>query len=184
MILSSEGVTVLATVSVEEVQVAAAASGRDGCSPLEVFRNHGDYLLAHFKVAADNTLVGEVLERPTQVSARPSYTLRYPFGSRDAPARIVLSQDVLRESVTGNRWEGSYLVRIGHEGRLPPELLLLTCRKPIQFECSWSDDPKSAPEPVAAHAGIQTGLGFFRHGIAHILTGYDHLLFVVALVLG
>ena len=37
---------------------------------------------------------------------------------------------------------------------------------------------------VAAHAGIHTGLEFFRHGIAHILTGYDHLLFVVALLLG
>ena len=46
---------------------------------------------------------------------------------------------------------------------------------------------RNAPLPVHAQESLASRLSpflaFFRHGIRHILTGYDHLLFVSALVL-
>jgi hypothetical protein len=44
-------------------------------------------------------------------------------------------------------------------------------------------DDRPAGEPAANPAG-EGGLGFFELGIEHILTGLDHILFILALILG
>ncbi len=51
----------------------------------------------------------------------------------------------------------------------------------------WIEDPswRFAPEAVASTAGAFDVFGaFVHHGVEHILLGYDHIAFVVALVLG
>jgi hypothetical protein len=90
-----------------------------------------------------------------------------------------LHHDVLREFefAPGNPWEASYLVRIGERGRPALEGLLLTSREPLIF------DPGVGEPRAPGFDKARMTMAFVRHGIMHILTGYDHLLFVGALVL-
>ena len=168
-----------ATVSREEVLVAAAFGGQEGITYPEAVRHHGAYLLAHLQIRADGrALEGRVLKVLDQ-AVRPAYTLEYRL-TGDAPARLELRQDVLREFefAPGNPWEASYLVRIFRQGRPPAEGLLLTSKEALAFDLGkdWA-----AASPGSGQARMAAA--FVRHGIAHILSGYDHLLFVGALVL-
>jgi HupE / UreJ protein len=54
----------------------------------------------------------------------------------------------------------------------------LTSKTPLRFDCEWG---RAAGAPRLDQARMAAA--FVRHGIMHILTGYDHLLFVGALVL-
>ena len=169
-----------ATVSREEVLVAAAFGGREGIPYPEAVRHHGAYLLAHFQVWADGrTLEGRVLKVSDQAAGRPAYTLEYRL-TGGVPARLELRQDVLREFefAPGNPWEASYLVRISQQGQPPAEGLLLTSKEPLEFdfEQDWTAGGSGLGQARMAAT-------FVRHGIIHILSGYDHLLFVGALVL-
>src|SRR5262245_55332218 len=78
-------VTVTATVSTEEVLVAA--SGRGG-PPSNPMAEHGAYLLDHLHITADGRpLSGRVTGAPERVKGRPSYRLEYRFpGAR--PSRL------------------------------------------------------------------------------------------------
>jgi hypothetical protein len=184
VVLYRDRVTVLATVSNEEVLVAGA-SRQGSASHREAVRGHGDYLLAHLQITADAlTLAGRVVERPVQTQGRPAYRLEYVFPGAP-PARLVLREDVLREIefAPGTPWEASYLVRIGHDQQVPTEGLL-TCREPLAFECRWrAGAPSDVSAPSPGRDRLPFALAFVRHGILHILSGYDHLLFVGALLL-
>jgi hypothetical protein len=183
VVIFNDRVHVRATVSSEEVLVAAAYGGKKDASALDKVRDHGLYLLAHLHVSADgHQLDGRVVSVPEQAGDRPTYTFDFRF-SAGLPGQVELRQDVLREFefAPGNRWEASYLVRIGRDGQTPIEGLLFTCREPLLFGCDWHSGA-GAPT-VAVQDPWRMGLAFVRHGIWHILTGYDHLLFVTALLL-
>ena len=183
VVIFADRVTMRATVSNEEVLVAAAFGGQTALSPLEAVRSHGEYLLAHLRVTADGRfLEGRVVNVPEQVSGRPTYEFEYRLTGA-VPTHIGLQQDVLREFefAPANPWEASYLVRIGHNGQPVVEELLLTFRQPVNFECRWQQSASAPDEPHRDTARM--AIAFVRHGIMHILTGYDHLLFVGALVL-
>lgn len=174
MVIFPDRIEVRATVSSEEVLVAAAYGGQN--TPyLEAARRHGEYLRAHLRIAADGrALAGRVLQVPEKTQGPLAYQLDYPL-TAGAPARVELAQDVLNEFefAPGNRWEASYLVRIGEAGQPPAEGWLLTSKAPLIYE------PAGAAKPDR----IRMAAAFVRHGITHILSGYDHLLFVAALVL-
>src|SRR5207244_3508971 len=64
----------------------------------------------------------------------------------------------------------------------------------IEFDCDWGSNPATAPSvrqstptpPVVITTDVPLGPTFRAYtgyGITHILTGFDHLLFVSALVL-
>lgn len=57
----------------------------------------------------------------------------------------------------------------------------------VQQEQQTGDDQSSAPDPVQetkpAAKPTSSWLSFFRLGMSHILTGYDHLLFLFAMLL-
>ncbi|MFH0341014.1 MAG: HupE/UreJ family protein [Chromatiales bacterium] len=166
-----------ATVSREEVLVAAAFGGQEGIPYPVAVRHHGAYLLAHFQVWADGrALEGRALKVSDQAAGRPAYTLEYRL-TGGAPARLELRQDVLREFefAPGNPWEASYLVRISQPGQPLAEGLLLTSREALSFDCRR--------DPMMGLGQARMAAAFVRHGITHILGGYDHLLFVGALVL-
>ena len=187
IVIFPERVSVRATVSNEEVLVAAAAAGAQGVrqpSPyLETVRKHGEYLLAHFRVTADDRLLdGRVIEVPERAMGRPVYELEYRL-TGGVPARIGVQQDVLREFefAPGNRWEASYLVRIGEVGQPALEGLLLSFAQPLSFEPRGQ---AMAGTPAAGQLDTaRMAAAFVRYGVTHILTGYDHLLFVGALLL-
>ena len=181
VVVFADHVSVRATVAEEEVLVAASY-GSNPVPLVEAVRRHGEYLLAHLRVTADGRLLeGRVAGLPDNVRGRPSYELDYRL-TDSAPGHIVLTQDVLREFdfAPGNPWEATYLVRIGLDGRTAAEGRLLTFRQPIDFECQWTPltGATGATVPDRGLAASFVGLG-----IMHILTGYDHLLFVAALLL-
>lgn len=182
IVVFPERVSVTARVSMEEVLVAAAYGGWKNASALEMVRSHGDYLLAHLRVAADGRrLDGLVVKVPEQADGRPNYILEYPMPG-GAPVRIAFEEDVLREFefAPGNPWEASYVVRIRRDGRSAMEGLLLTSRDPLVI------DVKSMVQAEGASSSIDKARmtkDYIRHGVMHILSGYDHLLFIAALAL-
>jgi hydrogenase/urease accessory protein HupE len=180
IVVFPERVSVTARVSMEEVLVAAAYGARKEKSPIEMMHIHGDYLLAHFRVAADGRpLEGLVVKTPEQAGGRPAYELEYrlPGGT---PARIAFEEDVLREFefAPGNPWEASYVVRASVNGSPVKEGMLLTAREPLVLDVSALASGSASRIDKARMAK-----DYIRHGVMHIPSGYDHLLFIAALAL-
>ena len=177
IVVFPQRVSVTARVSMEEVLVATAYGGSNTASVLETVRGHGDYLLAHFRVAADGRqLAGRVVQMAEQVDGRPVYELEYRL-TGGAPARVVFQQDALREFefAPGNPWVASYVVRASRAGESPMEGLLLVSGEPLAIDFN-----------SLARAGLdraRLAREYIRHGVMHILSGYDHLLFIAALAL-
>jgi hydrogenase/urease accessory protein HupE len=176
IVVFPERISVTARVSMEEVLVSAAYGGHQNASALDMARRHGAYLLAHFRVAADGRPVhGRVVKVPEQAGGRPAYEFEYGLAGV-MPEQITLAQDVLREFefAPGNPWEASYVVRIERHGVPAVEGLLLSSTRPLAVDLNGMrpgiDQARMARE-------------YIHHGIMHILSGYDHLLFIAALAL-
>jgi len=170
-------VRVQALLSTEEVLVAA--SGKQVLPSFEAaVRDHGGYLLDHLQLVVDGRrLQGRVTELTPR--KQPSYELEYavPLG---AARELTLSQDSLRELsfAPGIPWEASYIVRVAYADRPALQGLLLTHAEPLLLRCE-----RQVCTSGTAGAATSSVLPFVRHGLRHILTGYDHLLFVIALAL-
>jgi hydrogenase/urease accessory protein HupE len=189
--------TVRATVSLEEVLVAAAYGPEStrAKSPVAMAQQHGAYLLEHLRISAGGRrLHGRLVDATTdaqkhvppdssQAGDNPRhfvYEFAYPL---DKPASEVrFEEDVLNEFefAPGNRWEASYIVQITEDGHVSREGLLLTSRQPLVLALEGHAAPAS---PLPRLDRWQVLRDYFHHGLLHILTGYDHLLFVTALVL-
>jgi len=178
IVIFPERVAVTARVSMEEVLVAAAYGGKN-LSTLEMLRQHGEYLLAHFRVSADGQrLTGRVVKIPGQTGGQPVYQLEYEIGG-STPARISLEEDLLREFefAPGNPWEASYVVRARRGAGQEVEGLLLTWREPLVL------DVNALASGSASLDRMRMAREYINHGVMHILSGYDHLLFIAALAL-
>lgn len=191
--ISPRQLDVRITVTLEEVLVADAYGSESARakSPAEAAQRHGAYLLEHLRIDADGRrLRGRLMQSAAPAGNEPSdagdkprrfvYEFAYPLEKPASEFRF--EEDVLNEFefAPGNRWEASYVVQIFQDGHASREGLLLTSRQPLVF----------APEGLSAPASAAPRLNrwqvlrdYFRHGLLHILTGYDHLLFVTALVL-
>ena len=174
-------------VSGEEVMVADTfSSGKNSGakSIAEVWQRHGRYLLQHLKVFVDERrLSGDLVK--VEAGQNDWVTYQFEFALPSAPSRLRVEEDVLNEIefAPGNPWEASYVVRIHQQDRLAQEGILLSRRQPLVFACDWN----STTAAMAATAPLDRGRmvqQYVRHGIGHILSGYDHLLFVCALALG
>jgi hydrogenase/urease accessory protein HupE len=169
-------IEIAATIALEELLVATAKTGKNSQPGAQVIRDHGDYLLAHLSVHADGQAIkGRLLRVPAQSSNRMTYQFTYPLSIAQKLSKLQLRQDVLREFLfaPGNPWEASYLVSIGWQGQEPQKALLFTHREPLIFDA----------ESAAGMNWLKFSGMYVRHGITHILSGYDHLLFIVALAL-
>ena len=183
---------------------AAKPGGMEGAC-----RRHAEYLAQHIHVSADGRpLAGIVrsVQAPSSPAASdgdqavydlefrvadpgtgPSPTLHSPTRSAAGFGGVELRHDVLvaPSGVSTAPWEATYVVAIGQADRTPQAGLLLTSRQPIQLTCDWSG--ASAADGKAAEAprvdGWRLTREYLAHGVRHILTGYDHLLFVSALTL-
>jgi hydrogenase/urease accessory protein HupE len=182
------GVTIHARVANEQVFVAEAFGNEQASDADGMWTRHGGYLLQRLKVEADGrALAGSVLKvHPPEDrtgEGRTSYDLRFALAEPGAqPKEIVISQNVLNEIefAPGNPWEATYLTRIVHPSGRSDEGLLFTSRAPLQIPVEWT---AVAGSGHAASSQTRLFSAYFQHGVMHILTGYDHLLFVAALVL-
>jgi hydrogenase/urease accessory protein HupE len=170
-----------ARVSVEQVFVEStfATPPRRTDSLEALWPAHGDYLLAHLFVRADDTpLAGRIIGiTPPPVPTAEQfvlYELRYDFPS--PPARLQLRQDLLNEFhyAPGNPWEATFVVRIEHGSRAMREAALLTAQQPLEIDCAHAPPARDQR---------RLALDYVQHGLWHILHGWDHLLFMAALVL-
>ncbi len=184
--IAPEKISLQLRVSGEEVMVADTFSGGNqpkAATLAEVWSRHGEYLLQHFKVFAnDRQLPGRVIHVEAATNDGVAYQLEYAVATR--PDRLRLEENVLNEIefAPGNPWEASYVGRISQQGQPAQEGWLLSRKQPLQFDCNWTTSAASpATAPLDRWRMTQQ---FVRHGIGHILSGYDHLLFICALVLG
>ena len=87
------------------------------------------------------------------------------------------------EFAPGNRWEASYIVAVAEQGRTLTQGLLLTSREPVRYRTQPALLQRSAVRITPQLDRWRLCMDYLRHGVLHILTGYDHLLFISALVL-
>jgi hydrogenase/urease accessory protein HupE len=133
-------------------------------------------LLQHLRVFADDQRLlgkrsGMVMPQAGSEAARAIYDFEFPIARKPRAWRV--EEDVLREVefAPGNRWEATYVVRVRAGADVLVDGALLTATMPLLISAS-------------SHSGSwRIARDYFRHGVMHILTGYDHLLFIGALAL-
>ncbi len=189
LVIHPDKITLHARVANEQAFIAEvfATSAPEDAGLTDLWKRHGAYMLEHVFLDADRTRLSGHLTSVTPpvnttAAARVSYDFDFTLPpGKTQPAAIHLGEDVLNEIefAPGNRWEASYVVSITTERGGGSEALLLTSKQPIDFH------PDYAPTAAAAPRLDQLALAraYLWHGIMHILTGYDHLLFMAALVL-
>ena len=176
-------------VSNEQVFVASGFGSPEVAARTleELWRDHGRYLLAHVFLEADGVRsTGEVLEvvfpEDRSVKGFVVYELQFPFTVPDArPARLNLRQDLLNEFefAPGNRWEATFVVRLIHQEQVVREAVLWSAQQPIIWDLDWNT--QNSIRQVLSPSRIARD--YAMHGLHHILVGWDHLLFMAALVL-
>ncbi len=200
-------VTLQARVSNEEILVEAAArpAGGGGGSFTGKSHSHADYLLHHIIVLADGAaLTGRVaaVVDPSTDESQPLWTRRvvyrlvFPLTAKSLPKEIRVEENLLREIefAPGNPWEATFVTQIGNTGATPQQGVLLSFKQPITYSCQWpagaaAGSTVSATETVATTPAPlldrwRLVRQYIWEGIMHIATGYDHMLFMAALVLG
>lgn len=194
-------VTVRIFVSVKEAAVtqdirAETNSPVDAVAISRAFTNHAVHVLANFVVRADGSdLAGTVakIEIPGWLpkewlvgpeSLRGSYDLVFPIEGRP-PAEIVLQAELLRgfPYAPGVKWQVSHLVRLQRPGEPVEELGLMQPGQPMIIATGWRGGTVASSPRRADPSHRKLFGAYLRHGVHHILTGFDHLLFVSALVL-
>jgi hydrogenase/urease accessory protein HupE len=208
--IGPEQVIIRARVTLQEVVVSDTlnieprSDARAGSKLAEMCARHARYLAGHIHVSADGALLSGRVVRVQPVATQPAgeaaeadaqhavFDLAYDLKSK-RPRVVRIWQDVfVAASVAGDTtWEASYVVNIGtHLGPIM-EGLLLTPTEPVEYDCDWNPSSTMPSAPAAgsksSRAAPQDRWRMFRdylaHGVRHILHGYDHLLFIAALVL-
>ncbi len=162
-------------VSNEQVFVQAAHAEAAPASLDDAWRAHGNYLLSGIEVGADGQVLhGTVdkVEMPADHSVHgfAVYDVRYPLTEK--PRELRLRQSLMNEIAyaPGNSWEATFIVHASADGTVLSDGALFTHREPLVLRL----DAAGPPSVFGT---------YLRHGIFHILEGWDHLLFMAALVL-
>jgi hydrogenase/urease accessory protein HupE len=168
----AEAVTLEVRVADEQILVASTHLSPQADTLDELWVDHGRYLLARLQLHADaQRLLGEVTSVQRSNGNFVAYRLHYAVPEQARELR--LQQDLLNEIeyAPGNPWEATYVVNVRRPGEATQSLLLRSRNQVL-----------SIPKLQATGSGT-LAWQFLQHGFQHILAGYDHLLFISALVL-
>lgn len=174
----AQGVAIGESGSVDEQALAAAAE------------KHREYVRQHLRLSVGGSdLIGRVLNVTTPpLFTEPErtfyqYELEYPLRGAP-PAEVAFYEDMLKEwpYAAGTAWDVNYVVRTKRVDSNEVTSWLLPNRQTAKFQTGWQAAPAPAA-PLAQTQGWRTFREYLQHGVMHILTGYDHLLFVSALVI-
>jgi hypothetical protein len=187
--IEEKAVVALFRVSNEQVFVASSGKNAPPSASLDaLWQDHADYLLAHVTALADGTALTGTLakvEPPADLTTRgfTLYQLRYPWPNGTLPARLEIHQNLLSEIefAPGNPWEATFVARIWHGERSLSEGALWSAKQPLVVSIEPQTDGQKMPSPQNSLPSLASG--FFRHGMHHIASAWDHALFVSALVL-
>ena len=190
-----ERIRVAVNVSLKEISVAqGVAITESGGVDLEALASaaekHREYVRQHLRLSvAGSDLTGHAVK----ITAPPLFTepdrtfyqyeLEYPL-SGPPPAEVAFFHDMLKEwpYAAGMAWDVSYVVRLKRADSSEVTSWLLRNQQTAKFPTGWEASSIQAPQAAEA-GGWRTFREYLRHGMMHILTGYDHLLFVSALVI-
>ncbi len=186
---------VAVNVSLKEICVAQnlPAGSTTNLEPAILNRaleQHGEYVLKHLTFSVGPNILagtGIKLTYPPAL-AEPEETfyqfeLEYPL-SRPPPGEVTIINEMLKEHsyAAGTAWDVSYVVRAKRAGDEAATTWLLGCQKPAIIPTGLEISARLS-EAVAQPQSWRTFCEFFWHGGRHILTGWDHLLFISALVI-
>ena len=187
-------IRVAVNVSLKEISVAQGVTlGENGNldSPawLAAVERHRDYVLKHLTLSVGESILpgqATALTPPLLINAPENTFYQYELEYRvnGSPPEVSFVQKMLQEwpYAAGTAWDVSYVVRIQRADSETVTAWLLRNQERTTFPTGWS--ASAAPTaPVVKADGWRTFRDYLWHGIRHILTGYDHLLFVAALVL-
>jgi hypothetical protein len=183
-------------VALEEIVVVETDNGLVA-SPnqrKQIIAAHAEYVRKHVHLLADGEeLVGRSIPSPAAAddggsqddSSLVPYRLEYPLAR--PPKTIRVEQDFLREF---SGWSAPCVLRMRRADQPAFDTSLLKRGDHAELDSSagWHWPAKSAsaattqevPSDMPAWPAFRA---YLLQGIEHILTGYDHLLFVAALVL-
>jgi hydrogenase/urease accessory protein HupE len=181
-------------VSVREIGVAEGLKAEndnfDSVALAAAVERHGDYVAKHLHVSADGRpLIGTVIKvTDPPIAAEPEktfyqYELDYEWNGPPA-AMVTITEDMLREwpYAVGTPWDVTYLVRSKRSDSMEIGTKMLPRLTPTEFSTGWAAVNRPKPPPAESQIG-RTFRDYFWQGVMHILTGWDHLLFVAALVI-
>ena len=188
-------VRVAVNVSLKEIFVAqSVALGESSIADHEALNRaaerHRDYVLSHLTLSiGKNALAGRVIKlTPPPLVTDPEqtfyqYELEYPLSGRP-PVEVSFFHDMLKEwpYAVGTAWDVSYVVRAKRAEASKVTSWLLRYQQPAMIPTGWESSGQPAAESAQTN-GWRTFREYLWHGVMHILTGYDHLLFVSALVI-
>ncbi|HEX4795617.1 MAG TPA: HupE/UreJ family protein [Humisphaera sp.] len=178
----ADHIGVVAHVTQEEVAATNTAT-TPGAPPgpwagtgSSAYEQHAAYFASHLHVFADGKELPAGVasitqpDDPMKSTAQAKYDLIYPLPAGLHPTRVELREDLLSDVhfPPGGGFAVSYAVNIGFAGTSSAEPFLLDADTPVQFD---------------RFAKARVFRDYFVEGVKHILTGYDHLLFITALVL-
>ena len=181
-------------VSVKELSVAHGIEGLpvNGVGRLDTGAikraadDHRDYVLHHLKLSVGpSVLEGKMIglisppffADPVQTFYQ--YQIEYPFVGPPA-LEIGFFHEMLKEwpYSVGTAWNVSYVVRTKQADGTEASPWLLPYQQAISIPTGWKN-------PVVPPSGAWRSFReYLWYGTTHILTGYDHLLFIAALVIG
>ena len=180
-------VRVAVNVSVKEIAVAQhIATDADATTLAAAAEKHGGYVLSHLVLSTGKKLLaGRVINvtPPPQITDAEGtffqYEIEYALDG-SPPAEVAFFHTMLNEwpYAAGESWNVSYVVRTKRAGTAEVSSRLLRNQERTLIPTGW-------PGATRAAAGDDWRMfgEYLRHGVMHILTGYDHLLFVAALVI-
>jgi hydrogenase/urease accessory protein HupE len=182
-------------VSLQEISLAQHLSSNldllaDDSAAAVILKNQGDYVLKHLTLSAGtNRLAGSVVKFTTPAEAGApeqtffQYELNYPFSGWQYP-EVTFINNMLNgiRYAASTSWNVSYVIRAKQAGAATATTWLLTYAQPATIPTGW-ENTSPAVSPTPTSQGWRTFGEYLRHGIMHILTGWDHLLFVSALVI-
>ena len=120
-------------------------------------------------VRADATACPGALERAWVLEGEGGVVFQVRYACPEAPGRLTLTFPMLEALAPGHR----HLARIFRAGKAQVKVL-------DRGHATWTSDDAS---PTAHGAAWSTAWSMLKLGIEHILTGYDHLVFLLGLIL-
>lgn len=188
-------VHVAVNVSLREIAVAQGLAPKDDnfddTAVAAAAEKNRDYILQHLQISADGKpLTGKVLKiTDPPIFSEPEktyyqYELEYPF-TGPPPAKITITEDMLREwsYAVGTPWDVNYIIRLKRSDSTEITTALLLRQQTKDFPTGWGTASEKTVSSTPETETWRTFRDYFEHGVMHILTGWDHLLFVAALVI-
>ena len=194
VVIGADRCSVAARIDEEEIVLVESAVGRTSTD--EEWRaaaeRHAGYVLRHLHLQVDGREIagrGTILDRQTAIAAgeqdpamAPLVPYRLTYSLAGPPHSVEIRQDFLQEFAA---WSAPCVLRVRRVDQTEFDTSLLERGNAVTLTCRWATAVSPAP-PDSVRTVVKPWPIFEAytvHGIEHILTGYDHLLFVTALVL-